>query len=242
MKMAKASTADIEMALELSRFVEDLVDGMCPKQACKDPESDDIEWLEDDPDEQHIRIISALQGIARKGSIFRVTFGMSVLVDPRNELIDPAVDTLEPHPKIERLAEQIEALTKERDAYEKCADTMAAAHKVERDGLLALHTEQINYTVKIAEERDALKSELARPESTAVSLMRAENVALKAKVEAFEYSVDELTHYRDALKDATKLALDSLVMMHRQSSHDMMLTGDEERKFEKAIAALKAVL
>lgn len=121
MKMAKASTADIEMAMELSQFVEDLVDGMCPKQACADPASDDIELLEDDPDEQHIRIISALQGIARKGSIFRVTFGMSVLVDPRNELIDPAVDTLEPHPKIERLAEQIEALTKERDALKDAA-------------------------------------------------------------------------------------------------------------------------
>ena len=105
MKMAKASTADIEMAIELSRFVEDLVDGMCPKQACEDPESDAIEWLEDDPDEQHIRIISALQDIARKGSIFRVTFGMSVLVDPRNELIDPAADTLEPHPKFSALAE-----------------------------------------------------------------------------------------------------------------------------------------
>jgi len=112
MKMAKASTADIEMAMELSRFIEDLVDGMCPKQACEDPESDDIEWLEDDPDEQHIRIISALQGIARKGSIFRVTFGMSVLIDPRNELVDPAADTLEPHPKLEKLAESNAELLK----------------------------------------------------------------------------------------------------------------------------------
>ena len=172
MKMAKASTADIEMAMELSRFVEDLVDGMCPKQACADPASDDIEWLEDDPDEQHIRIISALQGIARKGSIFRVTFGMSVLIDPRNELIDHEADTLEPHPKIGILADQVEALqlaleteraaanlyakqvahwiekhdallaqqleaSESRDAYAEAADTMAAAHKVERDALKA---------------------------------------------------------------------------------------------------------
>lgn len=105
MKMAKASTADIEMALELSLFVEDLMDGTCPKQACADPESDDIEWLEDDPDEQHVKIIAALTDIARKGSIFRVTFGMSVLIDPRNELIDPTADTLEPHPKFGALAE-----------------------------------------------------------------------------------------------------------------------------------------
>lgn len=110
MKMAKASTADIEMAMELSRFVEDLVDGTCPKQACADPESDDIEWLEDDPDEQHLKIIAALTDIARKGSIFRVTFGMAVLIDPRNELIDPTADTLEPHPKFVALAEVNTAL------------------------------------------------------------------------------------------------------------------------------------
>ena len=55
------------------------------------------------------------------------------------------------------LAEQVEALTAERDAYAAAADSMAASHKVERDGLLALHTEQINYTVKTVAERDALK-------------------------------------------------------------------------------------
>lgn len=104
MKMAKASTADIEMALELSRFVEDLVDGICPKQAMEKPESEGTEWLEDDPDDQHIKIIAALTAIARKGSIFRVTFGMSVLLDPRNELVDPDAETLEPHPKFNRAA------------------------------------------------------------------------------------------------------------------------------------------
>lgn len=63
----------------------------------------------------------------------------------------------------------IPAIKAERDEYAACADTMAASHKV---------------------ERDALKSELARPESTVVSLMRAENVALK---------------------DAARLALDALL-------------------------------
>lgn len=138
MKMAKASTADIEMAMELSRFVEDLVDGMCPKQACADPASDDIEWLEDDPDQQHIKIITALQDIARKGSIFRVTFGMSVLIDPRNELVDPDADTLEPHPKIGILADQVEALTAERDEWKaRCEFSFEQRDKLtaERDAL-----------------------------------------------------------------------------------------------------------
>ena len=140
MKMAKASTADIEMAMELSRFVEDLVDGMCPKQACADPASDDIEWLEDDPDQQHLKIISALQGIVRKGSIFRVTFGMSVLIDPRNELVDPDADTLEPHPKIGILADQVEALTAERDEWKaRCEFSFEQRDKLtaERDALKA---------------------------------------------------------------------------------------------------------
>ena len=35
------------------------------------------------------------------------------------------------------LADQVEALTSERDAYQQVADTMAAAHKVERDALAA---------------------------------------------------------------------------------------------------------
>lgn len=100
MKMAKASTADLEMAMELSRFVEDLVNGYCPMAACIDPESEEIEWLEPDDREQAQRIIEAIKQIARKGSIFRVTFGMAVVCDPRNELLDPDADTLEVHPKL----------------------------------------------------------------------------------------------------------------------------------------------
>lgn len=88
----------------------------------------------------------------------------------------------------------IPAIKAERDAYEKCADTMAAAHKV---------------------ERDALKAELARPESTVVSLMRAENAALK---------------------DAARLALDVCIEMRRYGNQRSvaMAIGAE--------AALKAVL
>ena len=87
----------------------------------------------------------------------------------------------------------IPAIKADRDAYEKCADTMAAAHKV---------------------ERDALKAELARPESTAVSLMRAENAALK---------------------DAARLALDALERL-LVCSDACTCSGRE------AIASLKAVL
>jgi hypothetical protein len=100
MKMAKASERDLEMAMELSQFVEELVDGYVPRQAC-DPEDEDAgsTWLDYDDTEQMASVIQALIAIARKGSIFRVTFGMAVVCDPRNELIDPDADTLEVHPK-----------------------------------------------------------------------------------------------------------------------------------------------
>ena len=100
MKMAKLSEADLEMAMELSRFVDDLVDGYVPKQASEDPEEgEEIEWLDFDDRAQLQRVIEALTRIANKGSIFRVTFGMAVVCDPRNELLDPDADTLEIHPK-----------------------------------------------------------------------------------------------------------------------------------------------
>lgn len=99
MKMAKASERDLEMAMELSQFVEELVDGYCPKQARYKDDEDDMEWLDFDDKEQLVRVIEALTDIAKKGSIFRVTFGMAVVCDPRNEVLDPDSDVLEIHPK-----------------------------------------------------------------------------------------------------------------------------------------------
>jgi len=108
MKMAKASERDLEMAMELSQFVEELVDGYVPKQA-QDFEaacdSDETVWLDYDDTEQMASIIQALIAITRKGSIFRVTFGMAVLCDPANELLDPDADTLEIHPKFAAIGE-----------------------------------------------------------------------------------------------------------------------------------------
>lgn len=103
MKIAKASEADLEMAMELSQFVEELVDGYVPKQAMDVDDTDDIEWLDFDDREQLVRVIEALTKIAKKGSIFRVTFGMAVVCDSRNELLDPDSDVLELHPKYRAL-------------------------------------------------------------------------------------------------------------------------------------------
>lgn len=46
------------------------------------------------------RVLRKLLEIAEQGSLFRVTFGMLVLMDPANKLLDPDADTLEAHPEI----------------------------------------------------------------------------------------------------------------------------------------------
>ena len=66
--------------------------------------------------------------------------------------------------EIELLRAEIVELTKERDAYEKCADTMAAAHKVERDELSRLY-------------ENALKREYALHEAAQRALDLIENMA-----------------------------------------------------------------
>ena len=98
MKMAKASEADLEMAMELSRFLEDIEGNDMPSQISEDPDNSAAEWFDVDDREHCRKAVEALIAIVRKGSIFRVTFGMAVLCDPRNKLLDPNADTLEAHP------------------------------------------------------------------------------------------------------------------------------------------------
>ncbi|MDZ7920661.1 hypothetical protein [Rhodoferax sp.] len=105
MKMAKASTADLDMAMELSNFLDDLDRGYLPAQAQSEDAkaSDSIACLDADDGSQCSRVVAELRKILNKGSISRVIFGMAVVCDPRNELLDPDVDTLEVHPKFAKL-------------------------------------------------------------------------------------------------------------------------------------------
>ena len=107
MKMAKASDADIKMALELSTMLESFERGYFPQ-------SDDDDG---DADEFFIDLGSHCQSAMDKilyklteGSLFRVVVGMAVLLDPTNEAVDPACDHLEHHPKVRIHDELVEAL------------------------------------------------------------------------------------------------------------------------------------
>jgi hypothetical protein len=98
MKMAKASEADLKMALELAGMLESFERGYFP--------GDDVDAMDnprefDGDDRQDC--VDAMRMIGdklREGSLFRVVFGMTVLLDPKNEAIDHSCDYLDHHPKV----------------------------------------------------------------------------------------------------------------------------------------------
>lgn len=99
MKMAKASKQDIDMAIELNQALEQLVGSFRPRvpQEIAQCDEDDEEYFEGNA-EQCDRVFDYLGSLFRRASLMRVVFGMSVVVDPDNALIDPDDDCLAHHP------------------------------------------------------------------------------------------------------------------------------------------------
>lgn len=104
MKMAKASQADLDAANNVARMVEELEKGYMPD----DSDAETTEFFDPEDGEQCRRAIRAILDAAECGSMFRVTFGMAVVLDQRNKLLDPDADTLELHPDHVRNAEDAE--------------------------------------------------------------------------------------------------------------------------------------
>lgn len=98
MKMARASQADLDAASEVTSMLGDLEKGYMPTP--RGETSLDTEFFDRDDAKDCKRALGMLLDAAAKGSLFRVTFGMLVVCDPRNELLDPDADTIEKHPKI----------------------------------------------------------------------------------------------------------------------------------------------
>lgn len=104
MKMAKASEADMNMAMELVGALDVLGQRWCP---CM-PESierlerdDEREQFDRDDDAQCGRAMRYLLDLTDRASLSRVVWGMAVLLDPRNQCVDPNADTIEQHPEVE---------------------------------------------------------------------------------------------------------------------------------------------
>ncbi len=120
MRMAKASERDIEMALELFRTIEDLMKGYFPYDG-----EQDVIFDPQDHYDCH-KAIDLIFEIACRGSLFRVVFGMAVVLDPRNEVVDPDSDHLELHPKHQKAIEQRdELLAAAKQAMDECVDLLA---------------------------------------------------------------------------------------------------------------------
>lgn len=122
MKMAKANEADLRAALDLCSAMEDLRRGFLPQQM-QDPDSE--ESVRYDYREHADEVVDCLNRIANQGSLFRVCFGMTVLLDPGNEVVDPEADALELHPKHEKAAVQRDELLA---ALEEAIEVIKAWH------------------------------------------------------------------------------------------------------------------
>ncbi|WP_019919084.1 hypothetical protein [Methyloversatilis discipulorum] len=132
MKMAKASQADIEMAMELANALEALSSrwGATMPQKIAEAALGVTAFCIDDP-EHCRRVCEYLINLGRSASLFRVVMGMAVVLDPRNELLDPDADTLEAHPRIRAALSAIEPLP---EGYAKASAAVAteAAVLIER--------------------------------------------------------------------------------------------------------------
>lgn len=105
MKMAKASEADLKMACELASMLEGFERGHFPPG--DDGEADDFCI------DLGTHCQSAMDMILEKlteGSLFRVVYGMTVLLNPKNEAIDHSCDHLDHHPKVRMHDELVAAL------------------------------------------------------------------------------------------------------------------------------------
>ena len=101
MKMAKASQADIDMAIELASALEGLSakwGATMPEKIANPDHEDGIEPFDSEDYSQCQRSIEYLIVLTRSASLFRVVFGMQILLDPRNKMVDPDADTLERYP------------------------------------------------------------------------------------------------------------------------------------------------
>lgn len=106
MKMAKASEADLRMALDITQMLESFERGFFPLT----DDMDRTECFDSDSGEDCRRAMEMILDAMKKGSLYRVTFGMIVLLNPKNEAIDHSLDYLEHHPKVRVHDELVEAL------------------------------------------------------------------------------------------------------------------------------------
>lgn len=109
MKMAKASQADLDLAMKITSALEAIERGLMPDAISEDDEA--AEWFDIDDHKDCKRVLEHLIDESKKGCLERVTWGMFILLDPENKLLDPSVDHLALHPELSDAGQ----MRKERD-------------------------------------------------------------------------------------------------------------------------------
>lgn len=146
-KMAKASQKDIDGAIELYQFLRAMSSGRsCPEVV----DEFGYKGYEDLLEREASDVEFALRAHER-GDLFRVVWGLQVLLDPRNEVVDPNLPHLELHPKHEQAAKELEALCKakneaidERDAARAALKSLIEAISgATLEGLCSLHRTEV---------------------------------------------------------------------------------------------------
>jgi hypothetical protein len=116
MKMAKASEADLNMAMDLCGMLDALGHRHCPSMPAVIARNDGDEDFDLDDDAQCGRALRALLETADRGSLGRVVWGAAVMLNPRNKLVDPDADTIEHHPERAQAAAERDRLRAEVEA------------------------------------------------------------------------------------------------------------------------------
>lgn len=134
MHMAKATDADLQAALDVSNILEDISKGYMPILDAKNETDEDVSsdsWFDLHNKEQTNAILERLISLAKRANLFRVSFGMTVLLDPTNKIVDPNSDILRHHPDV------ISGLNDSRRLAWLTSTTLSPAAEIERATILA---------------------------------------------------------------------------------------------------------
>jgi hypothetical protein len=100
MKMARASEADLAMAMDITHALESLTGfhPLVPDEIQQTEDEEIGERFDRDDREQCVRVLGHLLDLMDRGSLMRVVGGCWVLLDPDSKCVDPTQDHLELHP------------------------------------------------------------------------------------------------------------------------------------------------
>lgn len=99
-RQARATKADLDAAMILLGIIDDVDDGNFPRNCEGKFDGGEPEYFEED-DDAHLRAFHRrVMMLVRRhpAAVQRVIYGMAVLCDPRNEIVDQEKDYLHPHP------------------------------------------------------------------------------------------------------------------------------------------------